>query len=706
MALALLELQDADDAHLEFRIDCGTNTQRRVQIGSNVERGMVADVYYSTPAGPAAGAQQPFDSTETLQVPRRALHGRRAYAQLVSWKDGGRARAVSEVVDLAGVTPMPASTRLQRSTAPSASSMSIEEDRGTAPLREARSVPHRTALARPASLDALIGEIVKLAAPVVLDLLKQAPAAGTPAAAGSAGAGGAPLQGLMQILQGLLGGLGGLGTGGGPAAASGAGALAKVASLPRRHDEHNRFVTGGPLHVAEPFIFGIDDALIASLIGPLLQVLPQLMNAANAKRIELKKADNQLMAGIVSDVQKRLMLDKVLEAQRAAQAQGPAAPVDAAQLEALAGLLASLPAGPVPAAAGPVAPSVAKSLSADAAASEGTAYVNSERAMVSFEFGPSMRLPGAELPVFQRTRRIVLRPHLAVSGNAPKAPLARAIVRVMLRDAAHPEVRVEKTFKLRDLMANTPIDCAFEPTELAPLPAHARLTLLAQVRWRHPRTQRETRATGAAEIVLVGEHFVRERGGEVDGERELTDMARFRSFWNKVWQAPVQGAARGGDYKLWELDVQARVGTLLEARHDSNALMETRLLAEAPEPDALSAVTRGRMKAGIELSLSELNKLLPLWNGRSALDAATLEALAAPALLADAAREAMCRLRLKGRAGQGGMVWLVPVLRLIGFTVSQVAASDERGQVSSTSDHPIAFPMPVAMRAIGLKSNT
>ena len=106
------------------------------------------------------------------------------------------------------------------------------------------------------------------------------------------------------------------------------------------------------------------------------------------------------------------------------------------------------------------------------------------------------------------------------------------------------------------------------------------------------------------------------------------------------------------------------------------------------------------------MSLTELNKLLPLWSGRTPLDAATLEALAAPALLADAAREAMCRLRLKGRAGQGGMVWLVPVLRLIGFSVSQVAASDERGQVSTTSDHPIAFPMPVAMRAIGLKSNT
>ena len=694
MALALLELKDADDAHLEFRIDCGTNTQRRLQIGDAVDGDLVAGVYYTSPAGPAVGAQQLFDSSEALQVPRRALRGRRAYAQLVSWKDGGRARAVSEVIDLAGVTPMLASTRPQRTATNSALTMSIDEALGTAPLREARSVPHRAALARPASLDSLIGEIVKLAAPVVLDLLKQAPAAGTPAAASSAGAGGAPLQGLMQILQSLLGGLGGLGT----------GALAKAASLPQRHRDPNRFVTGGPLHLSEPFIFGIDDALIASLIGPVLQVLPQLMNAANAKRLELKKADNQLMAGIVSDVQKRLMLEKVLDAQRAAQAQGPAALVDAAQLEALVGLLASLPAAPT--AAGTATPSVTKSLSAEPAANESAAYVNSERAMVSFEFGPSMRLVGAELPVFQRTRRIVLRPHLVVSGNAPKEPLARVIVRLMLRDAAHPEVRIEKTFKLHDLIANTPIDCAFEPSELAPLPVHARLTLLAQVRWRHPRTQRETRATGAAEIVLVGEHFVRERGGEVDGERELTDMARFRSFWNKVWQAPVQGGARGGDHKLWELDVQARVSTLLDARHDSNALMETRLLAEAPEPDALSAVTRGRMKAGIELSLAELNKLLPLWNGRSPLDAATLEALAAPTLLADAAREAMCRLRLKGRAGQGGMVWLVPVLRLIGFSVSQVAASDERGQVSATSEHEAVFPMPVAMRAIGLKSNS
>ena len=74
-------------------------------------------------------------------------------------------------------------------------------------------------------------------------------------------------------------------------------------------------------------IFGIDDALIASLVGPILQVLPQLMNAANQKRIELKKADNQLMGGILTDINKRLMMDKLLEAQKAAQAQGPAAPI-------------------------------------------------------------------------------------------------------------------------------------------------------------------------------------------------------------------------------------------------------------------------------------------------------------------------------------------------------------------------------------------
>jgi hypothetical protein len=132
--------------------------------------------------------------------------------------------------------------------------------------------------------------------------------------------------------------------------------------------------------------------------------------------------------------------------------------------------------------------------------------------------------------------------------------------------------------------------------------------------------------------------------------------------------------------------------------------METRMLAEADDPDSMTLAVRGRMKAGIELSIAEVNKLLPLWSGPPALDAARLEALGAHSFLDGAAREFTYNFKLKGRAGQAGMIWVVPTFRLFGLTLSAVAATDETGQVSATAEEDIQFPLPVAARLIGLKS--
>jgi hypothetical protein len=132
--------------------------------------------------------------------------------------------------------------------------------------------------------------------------------------------------------------------------------------------------------------------------------------------------------------------------------------------------------------------------------------------------------------------------------------------------------------------------------------------------------------------------------------------------------------------------------------------METKLLQEAGDPDSVIHAVRGRMKAGIELSLADLNKIIPAWPGNSSLEPVKLEALNARPFLDDAARELTYHLRLKGRTGQGGMVWVIPTFKLFGVTLSAVAAADATGQVIATTDEVSPFPLPVAARLIGLKS--
>ena len=219
----------------------------------------------------------------------------------------------------------------------------------------------------------------------------------------------------------------------------------------------------------------------------------------------------------------------------------------------------------------------------------------------------------------------------------------------------------------------------------------------------------EYKALGASEIVFVGKYLLKSQGSAVSTERELTDMKRFRPFWNKLWESPVlDGASKARDdgKSLWELDVSAKYSVVLAPDHDSNGLMETKLLKAADDTDSLTLRTAGRMKAGIELSVSELNKLLPLFKDEAALEPAKLEALATAAFAEANLAELITRLKLAGTAGERGMVWAVPVFNLIECTLASIGKTDECGQVTALADETIRFPLPVSVRLIGLKSNT
>ena len=462
-------------------------------------------------------------------------------------------------------------------------------------------------------------------------------------------------------------------------------------------------------------IFGVDDAIIASLAGPLLNVLPQLMNAANQKRIQLRQADNQLVGGILSDINKRLLMDKLLEAQQAAQAQGPATPISPEQIQMVADLLAQMPAAaaqpkttsPAAAAAAPVPSTAQISGSQSVAIAESPAPKLSDRAVLDFAFSAAVEWNGAPKPVFDKTKTLLLRPRLTVAQPAPKQPLPKAILKVVLHDVGNPAVRVEKIVKLTNVLANATIDCSIEPGELAHLPSNTCFAVFAELRWPNRKLGRETHALGSSEIVLVGKSFIKRRGAETSAERELTDMNVYRSFWNKIWEAPTLDGARVNSDKSkysWELNVNAKYAVVLTAANDSNGIMETKILKEAEDPDSTTQAVRGRMKGGIELSLAELNKLTTLWSGPPVLDRANLEALNAQPFLQSAARELKYNFKLRGRAGKAGMIWVIPTFRLFALTLSSITATDDTGQVTSTSETDVQFPLPVAARLIGLKS--
>jgi hypothetical protein len=292
------------------------------------------------------------------------------------------------------------------------------------------------------------------------------------------------------------------------------------------------------------------------------------------------------------------------------------------------------------------------------------------------------------------------------TATSPKSAIPKAIVKIVLQDAADQSVRCEKIFKQKDISANAPLSFSFTHAELVQLPANKNISVLAEMRWR-TKSGAEYKALGSGEIVFVNKYFFKEQGGEAGVEQELTDMKRFRPFWNKVWESPSLDVSRGGEKKyLWELNINAKYTVLLSATHDANGLMQTKVLRGKQDPESMSETVEGRMKAGIELSIPELNKLLPLWNGQAALDPQKLEALRSHDFAKNNSGELLYNLKLKGRAAERGMIWIIPTFKLFECTLGTIARTDEAGQVIATSEEKVHFPLPVSARVIGLKSQT
>ena len=726
MALAILDLIDSGHGNVRFNIDTGTNRYWRLKAGRSVRRSngvdWVDDVFLSTPIRASESGGSLLNSSKKVSVPaqeflkgntgRRQPNGSRVYVQLFSFKNAdGKSPAFSDVVRL-----FTASGVLEEVPADFALPFSVQAMSVAEPFRSPRRIPctsSRELYARQASLEDLLGGIVKAAAPFVMNLLGGAQAAPqqSPQAPGTGGApapnGGAGAQGdvLIRLLTSVLGNLAGLSP-----------TVSRQQSVLRTNGHGNRFTDPQNSQFSRPFIFGIDDALLASLVGPVVQVLPQLMNAANQNRIQLKQANNKLVTDLVSDVNRRMLLEQLLQAQRQPPPAGqPAGGVDLGQLIQL---LQQAPAAPAPAvtaqpAPPPAAPAVTPPAVTDQPAPPPPSQTQSmpqgmsRTAVVSFVTSEPIAWNGTTKVLFAQNQALQLKVKLVVGEPVPKAPLPRAIVKFTFKDTATQSVCLEKVFKQKDLPANTEMTFAFSQDEAARLPANKLLSVFSEVRWLSEKTKKEFKALGSQEIVVVGKYVLKEQGPGVSEEQELTDMKRFRPFWNRIWETQSLDAVsqRGHDKKhLWELNASVKYSVILSASHDSNGLMDTKILKARTDPESLSARTEGRIKAGIELSISELNKLISLWNGGSPLDADRINALKTEAFASNNAGEFIQNFKLKGKAADRGMVWVVPVFKLFELTLSAVSHVDGTGQVTAMSEEKARFPLPVSARVIGLKS--
>ena len=687
MALALLDLVDTqDDGAYRFAVDTGTNTEFEIRIGGGVVRRAGADfvdpVSFAAPRRRTDGS--PLGSATELSV--RVPPGRDAgFAQLFSWKGDRRAATFSDIVELPRrIPPLPNPSlpipplRRPPPRRPVARASSLEDPPVTALVPAGVRTLSRRDLAQPSaiSFDTILDAVLKIAQPIVAEAIKSPP---TGAAASDPGA---PTGIVAQLLRAVLGAI--------PGAAP---ALPPAEIVTPKSLDDARFGRGfRRREVAQPFIFGIDDALIGAAIGQVVQILPQLANAANQKAKDRQQATNALITEALKGVNQRLMMERILQAQRDAQTAAAAGQptVSPTDLAALADLAAKLQA------AGGEAPAVAvvKSLSlprSDAAPAA--------RAILEpLTAGPIAWAGGNDL-LFVRKGRIALRYRLTVGAPAPAQPLARAILKVVLADERNPAVRIQKEVRLKDLRPGAEIECVFEPGDLAPLPSGARLTATGALRW-PGRNGRPVEALGSTKIVLVGPAFVAGAPDETGPEHEPVDMRRWRPFWNKIWEARANGAPGA----RWKLDVALRYTVVVDG-DQRNAVIEPRVKPPAEKPESAYDLTTGRMKAGVELAVPRLLELRQLWDLHDAPPPDQIEALSDRAFLATLGGEMTDQVELSGKSSERGMVWAIPALRLFSVPLAQVKNADAQGCVTAVEPAKIDIPLPVGIRLIGLISS-
>lgn len=675
MALAVLQLEELGGDGARLNIDTGTNRLYRLRVGRSLRHSNDADwvdeVTFESPFAENPAGGSPFGSATEVLLPRSRLQDGAAWVQLFSFKDrDGRATSWSDPVRIGSG----ATVAREVSSLPA---MGRHMNRAAA-FEQSRRIPCETGAERyatPASIDDVLGSVIKLAAPLVEQLLGGG-TAGTPGSAATPNGGPDALGKVLAVLLKTI-------LGGAPAQ-SAAPSVAKSLSTPANGLSGNRFRDA---QYSQPFIFGIDDALIGSLAGPILQILPQLLNSANQAKVQMKQSDNKLMSDLMSDVSRRLLLLQIANSQPVASS----APELQRQLQQAA-------VQPAPAADG-------TATSSSLSLSQTGGDMLSSRATVGFQLADPLPWTGGDRLLFAKGSALRLNIQLVVGAPVPKNPLPKAIVRVALRSPTAKSILAEKVFKLKGVAANTVLPLEFAAAELAAVPANQRVEIFVEFRWRTAVADKTCKALGSREAWFINKYALRNQGSMTGPEVELTDMSRFRAFWNKVWDSPVLDTSAGSAKKyLWELDINAKYSLLLSAVHSSNGLMETRALKSADDPESLTARTAGRMKGGIEIAVGELNKLLPLWQGNEVLPAEKLEAFTTESFASTNAGEVVTRLKLDGKSGERGMVWAIPVFRLLQCTLATPAKVDENGQVLSVTEQPATFPVPVAVRMIGLKS--
>lgn len=693
MALSYISFAGINNGQAEMYADIGTNRFYLYKIGREKTKinglNLAEQVNYTSPLFEQA-EQNPFNSRFLIRIPLTLFEKTKEYVQLYSYSSkDGTAPAISE---LAEVNPQadilnndwPLLTGQSKQM-----SMSVhnEYETGTSfnPCRAVSFSFAESKFSNAMFWDTLI-EAAKVLAPVALKALPGLlnKTGGTPPAPG-----GAPSEptsdNIMKLITAIVSAVANQPAGTpAPAVAAPAVTPAPIAPAPSLTKSLGRHIgyangfsyqklRGVPKHrenrkgfSRQQFVDGgvLTGPLLASLLGPILQSAPQILqtlgdtpikwlNAKNEGDLKKQMADNAYLQNLLAQHNQNTLL-QLLANTGQLNKQNPAL---------------------------------------------GMSFSEKSNIRIAFETGTSVMVSGKQKFVYSDAGAVKLLLNISTAAAPPARPVPKAIVQLKIKDALQQKLLLEKKYRMTNVYLNSMLELELLPQEVQQLPHNTDLLVSASVIWPKKSTGQYEGVSNVHAVYIVSNYFVKHFGDKTGPDVALSDLSKYRVFANKIWEGS------GAQKRKWEATLDAKYYIRYQPQATGNARIESKLKAEPQEeenPYRMSVT--GKLKSGLEVSPVELNKLIPMISAYPMLTEQQLSAFKTDDLQKRYDQEAKATLELRGTKNETGAVWAFPETAIHKVILSKVSKTDQKGQVTEITDEQVYFPFLNSIHFAGVKT--
>lgn len=468
----------------------------------------------------------------------------------------------------------------------------------------------------------------------------------------------------------------------------------------RRAQSMPRAMDGGL--ISGPMLAGLISTLgpsVISALGPVLESAPQLLetymdspirllNAINQAQQERQRMTNERIQNMLTQGNQALLLHFLNNGNSGGQA--------------AAALPSTVGAGNGTAVAQSLRRPYQRRYAQVSRPRALTRIEKNDELAISFVWPEPISIDNKPKAVFSTAGDIALSIRVDVnqSGAESTQPqrLAKVIVKLEIIDLVDNRRLGEEIIRHKNLGVGEILNIPLSQRTKDSLPLHADLIARVRLKWMDENGRDHGVQKNAVQaLYLVNNYFFGQAGASLNTPMALDDPARYRAFWHRIWE----GGSR--QHKRWYLQMMSRYYYRMAEGETSNARGETKIKLNEDKSSANGTriTWDGMLKSGMDLAVSELNKLLPVMKESESWTQEQVDALQCPEFEKLLNQQATANIEMRGRTEERGSLWVFPVVDLMDIELQKVMQVSDNGAVLQIEKETKSFPIPVDAVFVG-----